>query len=83
MWRGVTGLKGAAVKDYCCAVDLFSWGVAMSALDIQRTIDDVETREPERSADRDFTCPVCGQVVDRQDLAQMDYHTDQPHAPQD
>jgi hypothetical protein len=55
----------------------------MSALDIQRTIDDVETREPERSADRDFTCPVCGQVVDRQDLAQMDYHTDQPHAPQD
>lgn len=53
----------------------------MSSLDIKRDIDGVERKAPERASDRDFTCPVCGQVVDRQNLAHMDHHTEHPHEP--
>jgi hypothetical protein len=53
----------------------------MSALDIQKTLDEIETRNPERRADRDFACAVCGQMVDRQNLTQMHHHNDQPHEP--
>jgi hypothetical protein len=53
----------------------------MSSLDIQREIDEVEVPAPKRAVGRDFACPVCGQMLDRLNLAQMDHHTDQPHEP--
>ena len=53
----------------------------MSSLDIKKEIDGVEARAPERPADRDFKCPICGQMVDRQNLAQVDHHTHEAHEP--
>jgi hypothetical protein len=53
----------------------------MSALDIQKQIDEVETRAPERRADRDYQCPVCGQKVDRENLDQVHHHSEEPHQP--
>ena len=53
----------------------------MSALDVEKLIGEVEAPTPERPQDRDFECPVCGQMVDRQSLTQMHHHIDGPHEP--
>lgn len=53
----------------------------MPALDIQRDIDGVVTRDPQSRADRYFDCPICGERVDRENLDQMLHHDEQQHPP--
>lgn len=53
----------------------------LMSLDIKKLIDQIKARPPPRDGGRDFICPVCGEQVDRQNLAQIDHHSPEPHAP--
>jgi hypothetical protein len=38
-------------------------------------------RKAQRDHDRFFSCPVCGQRVDREDFRAVLYHDEKPHQP--